>query len=61
MSVPKKTKKRIATAWLHTMYYERGCGNNKKLTFSKDNPFGTPGVNYSAEYRVISVPLYKDK
>lgn len=56
--MPKRKKPR-PVAWIHTMHYERGCGSHKELTFTKANPFGKPGVNYSAEYRVTSVPLYR--
>lgn len=54
----KRTRPR-PVAWLHTMFYEKGNGSNKVVTLTKGNPFGKPGVNYSAEYRVTSEPLYR--
>lgn len=46
-------------AWLHTMHYEEGNGSDPRLSFEAEHPFGTPGVNYSAEYRITSEPLFR--
>lgn len=62
MSGPHVLTKKLSSrpaAWLHTMHYEKGNGSNKVVTFTKVNPFGKPGVNYSACYPVTSEPLYK--
>lgn len=51
-----------AEAWLHVLDNTDGIPENtpmKQLTFSPDNPFGKPGEDYSAEYEVTSIPLYK--
>jgi len=48
-------------AWLHTMHYERGNGSRSVLGFRRESPFGMPGVDHSAEYKVTSEPLYRRK
>lgn len=45
-------------AWLHTLHMELGQ-TAQRLSLSPDNPFGTPGRDYSAEYTVTSEPLYR--
>lgn len=44
-------------AWLHTITYETG-EKSRKLSFSEENAFGVPGLDYSAEFEVVSRPLY---
>lgn len=46
-----------AEAWLHTMHMEHHQ-TAKRLSFSMEPAFGTPGRDYSAEYPVTVVPLY---
>lgn len=46
-----------AVAWMHTRHMELG----QTITLfsqSQENPFGEPGVDYSAEYTMTSVPLF---
>ena len=48
-------------AWLHIMDSTEGIPENepwRMLSFEPEHPFGIPGVNYSAEFPVKSVPLY---
>lgn len=47
-----------AEAWLHTIHYEEGNGQDTRLSFQPANAYGEPGKDYSAEYRVVSEPLY---
>ena len=52
----------MPVAWLHTMDNTEELPENepfKMLSFSKDNPFGVAGVNYSETFPVTSEPLYK--
>ncbi len=44
-------------AWLHTMHMELDQ-TSVRLGFSDQNPWGAPGVDYSAEYVVTVQPLY---
>jgi hypothetical protein len=49
------------SAWLHVMDNTDGIKGNdplRELTFTPENPFGEPGVDYSREYPVTSTPLY---
>ncbi len=49
------------TAYLHTLDNTEGIEGDepmRHLSFSKDSPFGTPGVDHSAEFPVTSIPLY---
>jgi hypothetical protein len=46
-----------AVAWLHTMHMELDQ-TDEQLSFSAENPWGTPGLNYSEEYTVTSEPLF---
>jgi hypothetical protein len=55
----KKKSKPRPVAWLHTMHYEKGGGSNAVVGLTKENPFGKPGVDYSAGYPVTSEPLYR--
>ncbi len=43
-------------AWLHVMHMEGGQ-KQRVLSFKLANPFGEPGVNYSEDYKVESIPL----
>lgn len=44
-------------AWQHTLIME--CDQRRVvLTTGKETPYGKPGKDYSAEYSVISEPLY---
>lgn len=52
-----KVKKPKAAAWLHTMHQEGGQ-KMRSVSFTKDNPWGVAGKNYSAEYPVTCEPLY---
>lgn len=45
------------SAWLHTMHYETG-ETNEEVTLAKWNPWGKPGKDYSAEYKVTTQPLF---
>jgi hypothetical protein len=47
-------------AYLHTMHMELGQ-TNKRLSFSAGHPFGEPGRDYSAEYRVTTVALASEQ
>lgn len=51
------------TAWLHILDNTEGIETNELwevLSFSKDHPFGTPGIDYSDSFTVTSIPLYKE-
>lgn len=51
------------TAWLHILDNTEGIETNEPeevLSFSKDNPFGVPDVDYSGSFTVTSIPLYKE-
>jgi len=51
-------------AWLHILDNTDGIPENtpiKKVAFSQDNPFGIAGKDYSSEYNVTSIPLYKNE
>lgn len=48
-------------AWKHTMDNTEGIKGNKPwtvMTTTKANPFGRPGIDYSASCPVTSEPLY---
>ena len=54
--------KQKPVAWMHTMDNTEGIKGNKPwvvITTSKRNPFGKPGIDYSACYPVTSEPLYR--
>ena len=54
--------KQKPVAWMHTMDNTEGIKGNKPwtvITTSKRNPFGKPGIDYSASYPVTSEPLYR--
>jgi len=45
-------------AWLHTMHYETD-ETHEVVDFLEESPFGIPGEDYSAEYKVTTEPLYR--
>lgn len=48
-------------AWMHTLDNTEGIEGNEPevvVTFSKKNPFGRPGIDYSKSFPVTSIPLY---
>jgi hypothetical protein len=48
-------------AYLHILDNSEGVEGNtpvKKLTFTEESPFGIPGKDHSAEFKVRSIPLY---
>ena len=48
-------------AWLHILNNTEGIEGDepeRRLTFSEENPFGDPGVDYSAGFTVTSIPLF---
>lgn len=54
----------VPTAWIHTLDNTEGIDTNTPqvlLCFSQRNPYGRPGIDYSATYPVISEPLYNQK
>lgn len=44
-------------AYIHTMLFLAEGDQHRRVTLTKDNPWGTPGKDYNEEYPVISVPL----
>lgn len=45
-------------AYLHTLHMEGGQ-KSTRVEFSKENSWGVPGRDYSAEYKVTIEPLYR--
>ncbi|CAH1678333.1 hypothetical protein [Chelatococcus sp.] len=45
------------SVYLHTLHMELGQ-KDERLRFTKENPYGKPGKDYSEEYRVTCAPLY---
>ena len=48
-------------AYLHILDNTEGIEGNKPLevlSFSKDSPFGKPGVDHSDSFTVETIPLY---
>lgn len=47
-------------AWMHTMHMELGQ-TITHASLNEDHEWGEPGVNYSAEYEIVSTPLYASR
>lgn len=48
-------------AWLHVLDNTEGLEENKPsrvLSFSEENSFGIPGIDYSKEFKTYKFPLF---